>query len=363
MNHIYLDEAGNTGHDLLNIDQPVFVLAANMFTEEEALELLKILDIKGAEAKFSNLKKTKKGRNKIKKFMEQVILKQKKVKTVIVHKKYMGLGKIFDILVEPVYFKMGVNFNKNMRNVCTVNMHWYVITSFYGERNLNKLIRRFIALIHSKSESNIDEFYKTVDFIKRNPIKINNTLDFNEILASKNLVQESIKVVDKTHLDPVQTGLFTQATLWGKDLPDGFVFIHDESNTLESSLNNFNRYTDPTSIPKVIGTGERAYELPLKVEKVSLEKSHIFPQIQVSDIIAGALAHTANCRAFTENKDDQLSLDLISIGIEQLMTHSVWPETKVTPKDFGILDLEEEPINPVDQIASFLLSNKKTDSI
>lgn len=358
MNHIYLDEAGNTGHDLLNIDQPVFVLAANMFTEEEALELLKILDFKGAEAKFSTLKRTKKGRNKIKKFIEQVILKSEKVKTVMVHKKYMGLGKIFDILVEPVYFNMGMNFNKNMRNICTVNMHWYLITTFYGEKNFNNLISKFIALIHSKSEPSIDNFYKTVDSIKRNPIDINNTLDFNEILASKSFVKESIEVIDKTHLDPVQTGLFTQATLWGKDLCDSFTFIHDESNTLESSLNNFNRYTNPASIPTVIGTGERAYELPLKVEKVTLEKSHFFPQIQVSDIIAGALAHTANCRAFTDNRDDQLSIDLLSIGIEKLMTHSVWPETKVTPQDFGILELEEESMNPVDQIASFLLSNK-----
>jgi hypothetical protein len=358
MNRIYLDEAGNTGHDLLNVDQPVFVLAANIFTDEEALELLKILDFKGVEAKFSNLKRTKKGRTKILKFIEQVILKSEKVKTVMVHKKYMGLGKIFDILVEPIYFSMGVNFNKNMRNVCTVNMHWYVITTFYGEKNLNKLISKFIALIRLKNESSIDEFYKTVELIKKNPINTNNTLNFNEILASKQLVKESIAVIDKTHLDPVQTGLFTQATLWGKDLSDGFTFIHDESNTLESSLNNFNKYTNPASIPTIIGTGDRAYELPLKVEKVSLEKSHFFPQIQVSDIIAGALAHTANCRAFTDNRDDQLSIDLLSIGIEKLMTHSVWPETKVTPQDFGIFDLEKESINPVDQIASFLLSNK-----
>lgn len=358
MKRIYLDEAGNTGHDLLNTDQPVFVLAANIFNEEEALELLKILDFKGVEAKFSNLKRTKKGRDKIKKFMEQVIVKSEKVKTVMIHKKYMGLGKIFDILVEPIYFRMGVNFNQNMRNVCTVNMHWYLITTFYGEKKLNELISKFLVLIRSKSESSIDEFYKIVESIKRHPIDANNTLDFNEIIASKRFVKESIEVIDKTHIDPVQTGLFTQATLWGKDLSDSFIFIHDESNTLESSLENFNKYTNPESIPTVIGTGERAYELPLKVETVSLEKSHFFPQIQVSDIIAGALTHTANCRAFTENKDDQLSIDLIAIGIEQLMTHSVWPETKVTPQDFGILDLKSQSINPVDQIADFLLSNK-----
>ncbi|WP_335989768.1 DUF3800 domain-containing protein [Acinetobacter bereziniae] len=358
MNRIYLDEAGNTGHDLLNIDQPVFVLAANIFNDDEALELLKILDSKGVEAKFSNLKKTKKGRNKIKKFMEQVVIQKEKVKTVIVHKKYMGLGKIFDILVEPIYFRMGVNFNENMRNVCTVNMHWYLITTFYGEENLNELISKFLVLIRSKSDSSINEFYRTVEFIKKNPININNVLDFNEIIASQKFVKESIEIVDKTHIDPVQTGLFTQATLWGKDLSENFTFIHDESNTLESSLENFNKYTDSKSIPTVIGTGERAYELPLKVETVSLEKSHLFPQIQVSDIIAGALAHIANCRAFTENKDDQLSIDLISIGIEQLMTHSVWPETKVTPQAFGILELNSQSINPVDQIANFLLRNK-----
>ncbi|MEN8277035.1 DUF3800 domain-containing protein [Acinetobacter baumannii] len=358
MNHIYLDESGNTGHDLLNTDQPVFVLSANIFNEEEALELLKILDCKGIESKFSNLKKTKKGRDKIKNFITQVVQKSEKVKTVIIHKKYMGLGKIFDILVEPVYFNSGLNFNQNMYNICTVNMHWYVITAYYGEENLNKLISKFLDLVRSKTESNIKEFYEIVESIKNNPIDNAHTLDFDQIIESKKFVKESIEVIDKNHIDPVQTGLFTQATLWGKDLSGSFKFIHDESNTLESSLNNFNRYTDPESIPTIIGTGERAYELPLKVETVSLEKSHLFPQIQVSDIIAGAITHIANCRAFPENREDQFCKDLIEIGIEELVTHTVWPEIKVTPQDFGISDLESNSLNPVDQITAFLLRNK-----
>ena len=66
---VYFDEAGNTGQDLLNVDQPVFGLAANNFDDDTADSLVSCLhSSQSQEAKFKNLKKTQAGQNKIIKF-------------------------------------------------------------------------------------------------------------------------------------------------------------------------------------------------------------------------------------------------------------------------------------------------------
>lgn len=55
MNNVYFDEAGNSGFQLLDPVQPVFVLASNCFDESTATEMIKLLNVqKGGEAKFKN---------------------------------------------------------------------------------------------------------------------------------------------------------------------------------------------------------------------------------------------------------------------------------------------------------------------
>jgi len=43
---IYIDEAGNTGADLLNAEQRAFVLASSCFSEAERAELTSLFPVK-----------------------------------------------------------------------------------------------------------------------------------------------------------------------------------------------------------------------------------------------------------------------------------------------------------------------------
>lgn len=360
MHNVYFDEAGNTGFDLMNVDQPVFVLAANIFSEERAKDLITELRIQnGAEAKFKTLRKSVAGRKKIIDFIGKVSSQADFVKSLIIHKRYMALGKILDILVEPVYFEKGLNFNANAHNISTTNMLWYLIPCFYGEAALNQILEKFVQMIKTKSKVDISGFYQTVRFIKSNPLNLNNVVDFTDILESERLVNESLEIVTTSHLDPVQCGLFTQTVLWGNHFKSEFAVIHDESNSLAASLDDFNRYTDPSSIQMTIGSDFRSFNLPLLSTSVSLEDSKSSYQIQVSDLIAGSLAYFA--KAMTYEQADPFADALKSADIEKLITHPVWPELKVNPEQHGITKLEShsQTSNPADQITAYLFRNKK----
>ena len=62
---IYIDEAGNTGSNVLNCNQPYFVLSAVHFTDAELVQLQKYI-MYDKELHFVEMKKSTKGRNTIK---------------------------------------------------------------------------------------------------------------------------------------------------------------------------------------------------------------------------------------------------------------------------------------------------------
>ncbi|MFZ0023629.1 DUF3800 domain-containing protein, partial [Acinetobacter sp.] len=133
MGNVYFDEAGNTGPELLDKDQPVFVLAANCFDDEKADELIKKLAIQnGHEAKFKKLRSSERGQRKILALLGEVIAEKEKVKVTIYHKKYMAMGLLLDFLVEPLYAEQGRNFSANKRNIWTNNIFFYMLDRCYG---------------------------------------------------------------------------------------------------------------------------------------------------------------------------------------------------------------------------------------
>lgn len=357
MGNVYFDEAGNTGPDLLDKNQPVFVLAANSFDDEKADDLIKQLAIQnGQEAKFKNLKSSERGKRKILTLLNEVIADKDKVKVTIYHKKYMAMGLLLDFLVEPLYAELKRNFAANKRNMWTTNTFFYMLDLFYGAGNLDNLLTKFINLVKETNQATITDFYSTVRNIVNSPLDVRNQLDFSWILGSESDVEGHLKFLNKNKLDPVQSGIFTHALYWESDFKGPFNIIHDESNNLEQSLDYFNRFTDQTSIPTKVGTDDRIITLPLKVKKVSIKNSKLVPQIQVSDIIAGATAYYLKQVLLADQgqEKEKLFFELQEVGIESLIVHHVWPEPKFCPEHFGITQLESEySMNIADQIAAY----------
>ena len=349
---VYFDEAGNTGQDLLNIDQPIFVLAANNFDDETAGSLVSCLhSSQSQEAKFKNLKKTQVGQNKIIKFFEQDLINEQSIFTFVFHKKFMALTKIFDLLVEIVFHHKGINFYANNHNVAICNMNWCCIPAFYGEEVFNNLLDKFICMIRGRDDlTKQQDFYSFVASLSSSDKAKSNKLHFEEMVYSQQHWDEISAAINNVTLDPAFSALFAHAVHWGNIINGSFEIIHDESNTISSVITEFNTFMDQDAIPTKIGSDHRSFDLPLKAHAITLSNSKLVPQIQIADIVASSTAYFA--KDIINDTPDDFTLRLKAVGIEKFMMNAVWPDMRVNPREFGIDNLV--PWNSKDHLEDFV---------
>src|SRR5580692_4800308 len=97
---VAFDESGNTGQNLLDPSQSVFVLASIYLSEDQAVEICHRGDLSRSEVHFKKLKKSRDGRKRIHQILQSPELRSSTVKVFAIHKSYMVVTKIVDMLVE-----------------------------------------------------------------------------------------------------------------------------------------------------------------------------------------------------------------------------------------------------------------------
>ena len=98
---IFIDEAGNTGSDILNTDQPYFVLSAVHFNNKELQQIH--IDIHyDKELHFVEMKKSKKGRSTIKQILQHPLMNEEHISFEFVDKQFCIYAQIVDMTIEPV---------------------------------------------------------------------------------------------------------------------------------------------------------------------------------------------------------------------------------------------------------------------
>src|SRR5438046_1866494 len=102
---LFLDESGYTGEDLLNADQPVFVIATLRLPEARCAELKAEFfgDVQAPEVKHSLLRKYVRGQRSVIEFVRALAAREPgAVKFHVAHKRYDLTGQMVEWLVEPV---------------------------------------------------------------------------------------------------------------------------------------------------------------------------------------------------------------------------------------------------------------------
>ncbi|MBC8491802.1 MAG: DUF3800 domain-containing protein, partial [Candidatus Marinimicrobia bacterium] len=161
---IAFDESGNTGHRLLDPEQPVFVLSSVYFTDDEANELLDILrSPQTKEIKFKNIIKRKSGENLIIDFLKNPIIDNTRVKITVNHKGFFLFSKIVDILLESMLYKLGFDFYKNGLNIAFANLIYLTTPVFCGQSNFLDFQRSFITMIEKQNTESIYHFYSRLE--------------------------------------------------------------------------------------------------------------------------------------------------------------------------------------------------------
>ncbi|MDK1383680.1 hypothetical protein QN078_25360, partial [Ralstonia nicotianae] len=158
-NCIYVDEHGNTGERLLDPVQPIFSLASNDYTDDEAKRLATGLLSQGApEAKFKTLKKTPAGRDRLKRFLTDSAVTSDHIAVFLIHKRYMVFAKLVDILMETALHAKGFDLYKRGANLATTNFLYYCTPAFCRAAEIDAVLESFVEVIRHRDKKNIIKY-------------------------------------------------------------------------------------------------------------------------------------------------------------------------------------------------------------
>lgn len=352
--HIYFDESGNTGSNLLDNDQPIFTLASCQYSDQEAKDLVDLIGSNAThEIHFKRLKRRKAGQDGIVRLMSSKLICRDKISINVFHKEFMVTSKIVDILIEHMMHLRGQDLYLNGQNIALSNMLYYCLGAFCDADLLRSMYDSFIKMLKEQTEESIDEFYSSVEALIPGLKSKSFENDINRILETKDYVVDALHGVDKFSLDPSIPALFAQCVQWGAKYPKGFHVVHDDSHTIEKQRLLFAQFMDWTQDDIELGYDRRKYNLPLKGKSLKFSSSDSHHQLQVADIIASSFAYWAAGVSRGET-EDYFFLELNKLNLDRFIGHNkIWPTMDVSPEDLGTV--HDGGLNAADHTPYFLM--------
>ncbi len=328
---VIMDEAGDTGENLLDPAQPVYALAAVHLPEADADRAVQnaLTRTQMPELKFARLRSSNPGRRNMLQLLEDLALEPSNAAVGVAHKPYMVTLKMVDELVEPHMLDQGVQ------------MAWYATGAAramafdfadQSPRDLGSVHRdllvAFVALVRDCTSEAAASFRQALSRAKL--VSTNQTV--SDILSLMIDDEDRLRAEFQNRedaLDPAIPLLFWQAVHWSKALGEPFGIVHDESNTVARWAHLFaiarsdaQGVAEATSEPIVVG--EITIESPDQLRGITFGQSHQDARLQVADVVAGAAAHLYAVAAGARPADD-FARGLQKVGVGALLQHAIGP--------------------------------------
>lgn len=351
---IFFDEAGNTGDNLLDKDQPIYVLSSNDYSDAEIQQILTPLDIaKCDELHFKSLKKYTKYRNAIIDIFNHDLITSEHIKYSYVNKKYGLICNIIDKIIEPMFYDLGFNMYKKGLNLTYAN-GLYIAGTYHCDKDLfNRFLIDFQSLIRERTMSNIDEFYKTVDefLLLENEIIAD---IFSCIAASKPKIIDFIDGYDKYSMDFSVSIFAVLCDCWGKQINRKFEVLHDNSKQIEHWKDHIKSMSNNNIKRTEVGYDYRKSTYPLLIRSLTLVDSVVHKQIQFADLVSSAISYCAKVRFIDKNKHDDFVNKMFTSKLANVASWPIMPSTKITPEELGTED--DQGVDAVD-FAALVIGN------
>lgn len=324
---ISIDEAGNTGQDLLNAEQQAFILASNNFSYKD-IQTLKALFPNHSELHFKKLKKSSVGRDAVINFLNHELITEKNIVFITIHKELSVVGHIVDRLIEPVYYSLGIDLYKNGQNIALMN-YIYVFGNFRWDKQLfNKFLKEFIEMIRIKSDPSIENFYDTLNILYE-------SIDASErplllpIIKSKTHLTYILKSINKFSIDLTLSSFLVICDFWYKKLNKKIEIVHDNSKQIAYYEKYIEFIKNSNVKEQQIGFGLRTMTFPLPINSLTFVDSAENDSVQISDLIASSLAFMYS------NNNSSHEKFVESIKNSKLLTlsnfYTIWPGYNVPP--------------------------------
>lgn len=346
VSEVAFDEAGNTGANLLDETQPVFVLASVFVTDEIAA-----LAESDRELKFSKLRKSRAGRTAIMELLNHDALRPDRLVLSGMHKPFMVVTKIVDLLYEPLAHADGIDLYERGANIALSNLLFGALPVFVGQQAFRKILERFVAMIQRPSDLTLNLFYDAVESAYSvSPHEESRDL-IAVLLATRPVAEAYLGDFHSGDLDPAIPSFFLHASEWTGRIGGPFSIVHDASKPIENEQLVLEAMMSVTEPPQKVGYDRRQAHFPLSATGIRFGDSQNEPVLQVADVIASSAAYVL--RASITGKPDAFCQEMLSSQVLRGTWAPVWPTSEVTPAG---LDTEAPApaVDPHDLVGGYI---------
>jgi hypothetical protein len=331
---VYLDEAGYTGPDLLNPDQPVYTLASVALSPEVAQDLKArcFASVKARELHHSALIRRPRGRQQIVDFIHALAEYPDSATVTVAHKPYVLLGLLVDYWPEPAMRLDGINLYERGANIGLVNVTYIVLGAVLGEEGRREFLRRFQVMVRDRTAFACESFWGTVRDLCREHPNFDDTFGIYEA-ANLRLGRDHLWGLPHDLLDLGEYGLLQTVSHWRGKTVEPLRLVHDNNTSLARHRELWDVWLSPDAPAAVMGQDRRVTRFPLN-GTIELADSVTHVPLQLADLVAGATATMLNPRAGRAPKHpDYVEALRKSPLLEHCAIGGVWPSDKVRPED------------------------------
>ena len=163
---VYVDESANSGQNLLDPHQPVFTVAGVHLPDYLAASIVD--EVRGQlprnlrEPKYTSLAGSSGGRKALMNAFAR--LPEGSVRTYLVHKRFMVMTKMVDVIVEPMAHRDGYNLYEGKETLALANM-LHLAGPVMGDADAyDRMLQAFVNWVRQKATT--DELYAAIAALK-----------------------------------------------------------------------------------------------------------------------------------------------------------------------------------------------------
>jgi hypothetical protein len=346
---VFFDESGNTGQNLIDEADPIFTLASCSFNAAEEHEsLLHFREFQGPELKFSRLRKSPKGQRAVLAFLKTASVTSENCGAVVFHKPFMVVTKYCDVVLEPSFRQAGLDFYERGLNIATANLLATTMSALLNPVTWLNFLSLFVRVVRERSPVLFSEWKRSAELIYAHLEYSNREMAY--FIAPVFLMSdcsELMAMLDENELDPLVPAYHAIVGHWGRQIGCNFEVIADNSKVLAQARQRLLTLSDPNLKSFSAGYDQRRMEFPLKVSDIVAVDSTAFRQVQLADVLGGAITMALKARIKGPLQPASFAFEILKTCFSKgLIVHGLWPGREVDPSKLGT-DIPPQP-NDID---------------
>lgn len=322
---VHADESNNSGENLLDIDQPVFAVAAVHLSATEAQSMVQaVLDAvppRRGEPKYGSLAKSWQGRSALLSVLTK--LRDGAASAFVAHKRFMVISKMIDYLVVELAFEDGYDMYADGSAVGLANLMHMTGPVLGDEAAYETMLATFVDAIRPNRPTTLDDLFTVIEAYQRT---VRDGLDAHVglLLAARGNAQDLVDLIDarkvRDVLDPAVPCLIELCRHVAVDLGQ-FHLVHDASKTIDRNLAIL------LTLDQLPAVTPGLPAEPLPVVDITFADSSTTPQLIIADWVAGAVRQVGQVRA-TGDDEDPFVAELAPL-VERWTVGGIWPNAEL----------------------------------